>query len=70
MADLQSAPRALDRSGSLVVDIAEGERLVVNVPPDLEEGRKLSITMVHKSGRRARLRITTDDDVAIDRKTG
>jgi hypothetical protein len=70
MADLQAAPRALDRSGSLVVDVAEGERLVVTVPPDHEQGRKLCITMVHKSGRRARLRISTDDDVAIDRKAG
>jgi hypothetical protein len=56
-------------AGGMVVDVEVGERLVVTVPPSSTEaaGRKLTITMLYKSGRRARLRVSTDEEVAIDR---
>lgn len=46
-----------------------GERLVVTVPPSQEgePARRFSMTLLHKSGRHARLRITADDDLGIER---
>lgn len=51
--------------GSLVVDVAVGERVALTVPPTMLCGRTVNITLLKKSGQRARLRIATDDEVEI-----
>ena len=48
-----------------MVDVTVGERLALTVPPSMLCGRTVSITLLKKSGQRARLRIATDDEVEI-----
>lgn len=55
-------------SRGMVVDVEVGEGLVVTVPTPDSPGRNVTVTLLYKSGRHARLRISTDDDVAIKRK--
>lgn len=60
---------AAQGNGSLVVDVDAGERIEVTIPPGIAHtGRRLSLKLLVKSGRRARLQIFADDDVTIDRR--
>lgn len=68
MTDLQPASPAASPP-PLFVALEVGERIVVTVPSD-EPGkppRRLSVTLLAKSGRRARLRVAADEDVNIER---
>lgn len=59
---------AAQGSGSLVVDVDAGERIDVMIPASATSAaRRLSLRLLVKSGRRARLQILADDDVTIDR---
>ena len=51
----------------MVVDLDVDEGLVVTVPGTDKLGRKVTVTLLYKAGRRARLRIATDEDVLIER---
>jgi hypothetical protein len=64
------APTHRHATPGMVVDVEVDERLVVTVPPSLKEGTNVVVTLLYKSGRRARLRISTDEEVAIKRPVG
>ncbi len=51
----------------MVVDVEVDERLVVTIPPSVKDGTNVVVTLLYKSGRRARLRISTDDAASIQR---
>jgi hypothetical protein len=40
----------------MVVDVEVDERLVVTIPPSVKDGTNVVVTLLYKSGRRARLR--------------
>ena len=62
-------PAAQQCSGSLVVDVDAGERIDVMIPAGVNSAaRRLSLKLLVKSGRRARLQILADEDVTIDRR--
>ena len=65
-----TAPTHRHATPGMVVDVEVDERLVVTVPPSLKEGTNVVVTLLYKSGRRARLRISTDEEVAIKRPVG
>jgi hypothetical protein len=52
-----------DRSG-IAVDLAVEERVVLTDPVD---NRQITLTLEHKSGQRARLRIEAPSDIRIGR---
>lgn len=52
------------RSVSMEVQAGDGLHLTA---PALAAGQRITVTLEHKAGRRARLRITADDVVKIER---
>jgi len=55
------------QSSGMVVDVEVGEGFTVTIPTPDSPGRNVTVTLLYKAGRRARLRVATDDDVAIAR---
>lgn len=52
---------------SLVIDMEEAESLLVMLPGQSGEKNVVRLTMLHKSGRRARIRVLAGADVLIHR---
>lgn len=52
---------------SLVIDMEAGESLELVVPHSLA-GSTLSVTMIQKSGKRARFRVLAEKNVSVQRK--
>lgn len=49
----------------LALDIGEGQQLHISVPQSVDTG-KIVITLEHKTGRKARLRISSAEHVVLD----
>jgi hypothetical protein len=52
----------------MVMDVEVGEGFTVTVPTPGCPGRNVTVTLLYKAGRRARLRVSTDDDVQIAKR--
>ena len=52
---------------NVVHELAAGEVIELTVPKVAVDTGKITLTLEHKSGRHARLRITAGDDVVINR---
>jgi hypothetical protein len=50
------------------MDVRVGEVLEIVPPAGAVDNRKITVTLEHKDGRRARLRITASEDVRIERQ--
>lgn len=53
------------RRRSKVVEISRGESLQITVPNVALDSQKITVTLEHKSGQHARLRIQAGDEVII-----
>lgn len=56
-----------DESRSLVIDLDERDTILVVIPGLAGARNLVRVTMLHKSGRRARLRVLAGADVVIHR---
>jgi hypothetical protein len=61
----ESTPR------KLVVDVEPGSRIDMTVPDaDTAHGRVVSVVLLSKTGRRARIQISAPDEITIDHGQG